>query len=219
MQSPADSIDSAQKSTASPSAARFGSGPLCPDGLVDRDPEQVRGLAGRHLAEQLLVLALLYVAVEVGDPAALLGAAVDRVKPPVGELQPLALAAALEPVHEHRQGERLAGQHRPVQPPHLRAACRVRDEDRLLDVVVDDDVLVRGAEVKARLRDLLLQPDRGLAGRVAVAGGVELAEQLDRLARGAAALVGLGRVEARPQQPHHLLAVEQAGGHSLGLEL
>ena len=117
--------------------------------LVDGDAVQAGLLAAGHLAQELAVLALLHVAVEVRDAAALLGAAVDRVKPPVGELQLLALAAALQPVHEHRQRERLAGQHRPVQPAHLRAPRRVGDQDRLLDVTINDHVLVRGSEVEA----------------------------------------------------------------------
>ena len=117
--------------------------------LVDRDPEQVGLLAAGHLAQQLLVLALLDVAVEVGHPSALLGAAIDREQPAVGELQPLALAATLEPVDEHAERERLAGQHRSVQPAHVRAPGRVGHHDRLLHVAVDDDMLVRGPEVEA----------------------------------------------------------------------
>ena len=188
--------------------------------LVDRDAEQVRGLAGGHLAQQLAVLALLHIAVEVRHAAALLGAAIDREQPAVGELQSLALAAALQPVHEHRQRERLAGQHRPVQPPHVRTPRRVRDHDRLLDVAIDDHVVMRGLEVKARGRDLLPEPECRLAGEVAVAGRVELPQHLHSARRGASAgVVGPGRVEPRPQQPRDLLAVEQLGRHALRLEL
>ena len=100
LQSPTASIDSAQKSTASDSALRFGLGAAGAQRLVDRDAVEAGLLAAGHLAEQLLVLALLDVAVEVGHAAALLGAAVDGEQAPVGELQPLALAAALERVHE-----------------------------------------------------------------------------------------------------------------------
>ena len=194
-------------------------GPAGADGLVDRDPEQAGLLAACHLAEQLLVLAFLDVAVEVRDPAALLGAAVDREQPAVGELEPLALAAALEPVDEHAQRERLAGQHRPVQPAHLRAPGRVGDEDRLLHVAIDDHMLVRGSEVEARLRDLRPQSACRLPREVPVGGGVELAEHLDARLGAAASVVGLGRVEPRPQKARDLLAVEQLRGHALGLEL
>ncbi len=148
------------------------------EGLVDGDAVQAGLLAAGHLAQQFAVLALLHVAVEVRDAAALLGAAVDRVQPAVGELQLLALAAALQPVHEYRQRERLAGQHRPVQPAHLRTPRRVRDQDRLLDVTINDHVLVRGSEVEARLRDLLAEPERRVAREVAIRGRVELSQHL-----------------------------------------
>jgi hypothetical protein len=92
---------------------------------------------GRSLAEQLLVFAFLDVAVEVRDAAALLGAAVDGVQPAVGELEPLALPAALEPVHVYREGERLAGRHRVVQPPNVRAPYRGVHRDRLLHIAVE----------------------------------------------------------------------------------
>ena len=124
-------------------SGEIGVWPARAEGLVDRDAEQVRGLAGGQLAQQLAVLALLHIAVEVRDAAALLGAAIDRVKPPVGELEPLALAAALQPVNKHARRERLAGQHRPVQPAHLRAPRGVRDQDRLLDIAIDDHMLMR----------------------------------------------------------------------------
>ena len=187
--------------------------------LVDRDAEQVGVLAGGHLAEQLLVLAFLDVAVEVGYPAALLGAAVDREHPPVGELELVALAAALERVHEHRQRERLAGEHRGVQPAHRRAPGGVVHEDRLLDVTVDRDLLVRGAKVQAGLGDLRLQTQRRVAGGVPLGGRVELAEHLHVAGGRAAPVVGLGRVEPRPQQMQHPVAVEQVGCHPVGLEL
>ena len=84
LQSTIDSIDSAQKSTASDERAQVRAGAAGAERLVDRDAEQVGVLAGGHLAQQLLVLAFLDVAVEVGHAAALLGAAVDREQPPVG---------------------------------------------------------------------------------------------------------------------------------------
>ena len=112
--------------------------------------EQAGLLAGGELAEQPLVLVLLHVAIEVRHAAARLGAAVDREQPPVGELQPLALTAALERVHVHAQRERLAGQHRPVQPAHARASRGRRDHDRLLGIPVDMREMRIPVKVKAR---------------------------------------------------------------------
>ena len=120
--------------------------------LVDRDVEQPGLLAGGELAEEALVLALLDVAVEVRHPAARLRAAVDREQPAVGELQPLALAATLERVYVHAQAERLAGEHRPVQPAHARASRGRRNHDRLLGVAVDMGEMRVAVEVEARAR-------------------------------------------------------------------
>ena len=163
-----------------------------PELLVDRDVEQAGLLAGGKLAEQSLVLALLHVAVEVRHPPAGLRAAVDREQPPVGELQPLALAPALQRVDVHAQRERLSGQHRRVQPPHRRAPGRRGHRDRLRRVAVDVGEMGVAVEVEARRGDRLLQPHAGLERLLALDGRVQLAQQLARLFR-AVAPVGSGR--------------------------
>ena len=92
-------------------------------------------------------------------------------------------------------------------------------EDRLLDVAVDRDLLVRGAKVQAGPGDLGLQTQRRVTGGVPFGGRVELAEHLHVAGGRAASVVGLGRVEPRPQQMQHPIAVEQVGCHPVGLEL
>ncbi len=87
-----------------------------------------------------------------------------------------------------------------------------------LGVAVDVGELRVAVEVEARSGDRLLQPRAGLDRLLALDRRVELAEQLARLRRAPPA-IGPGRVEARPQQVHDLLAVEQLGRHPLGLEL
>jgi hypothetical protein len=186
--------------------------------LVDRDVKQPGLLSAGQLGEQPLVLALLHVTVKIGDPSAGLGAAVDREQSAVGELQPLALAAALERVHIHAQAERLAGQHRRVQPPHRRAPRGAAHHDRLLHIPVHVGQLRVAIKIETRRSDRLLQPRARLDRLLALDAGVQLAEQLARVL-GAAAAVGFGGVKARPQQPHDLFAVEQRGAHPLGLEL
>jgi hypothetical protein len=153
---------------------------------------------GRELVEQAFVLALLYVAVEVRDPAAGLRAAVDGEQPPVGELQPLALSSALERMDVDAQREWLAGEHRRVKPSHRGAARGGRDRDCLAGVAVDVGELRVAVEVEARCGDRLLQPRAGLQRLLALDRRVELAEQLAYLRR-APSEVGLGRVEVRPE--------------------
>ena len=93
-------------------------------------------------------------------------------------------------------------------------------QDRLLDVAIDDHVLMRGLEVKARGRDLLAQSDCRLPREVPVAGRVELTQHLHTACRSApAGVVGSGRVEPRPQEQRNLFAVEQLGRHALRFEL
>ena len=186
--------------------------------LVHRHLKQPGLLAGCQLAEQPLVLALLDVAIEVRHPAAGLRAAVDREQPPVGELQPLALAATLERVHEHAERERLPGQHRAVQPPHRRPPGGRGDHDRLLGAPIDVGEMRVPIEIEARRRHRLAQPPARLDRRLPLHRRVELAQHLPHSGRPSSE-VGLGRVEARPQQMHDPLAVEQLGRHPLGLEL
>ena len=189
------------------------------DRLVDADFEHVGAVVAGHLGQQLLVLVLLRVAVEVGHPAALLGAAVDREQPAVAELDLLPLAPAIERVHVHAQRVRLAREHRAQQPSHrglLRGAMRVDD---LLDVAVDLDVVALTLEVDARAGDLLAQIERDPPRVLAFACGVELAEDLDGAGGRTASGVGLGRIQPRPQQREHLLAVELRDRQPERLEL
>ena len=105
-----------------------------------------------------------------------------------------------------------------MQPAHLRASHGRLHEQGLLDVAIDDGVMVIGAEVQRRPRDLLAQPERDRAGGVAFGGGVELAKDFHARRRRAPE-VGLGGIEARLQQTEDLFAGEQFGAHALGLEL
>ena len=84
------------------------------------------------------------------------------------------------------------------------------DVDDLLDVAAELEQVAPALEVDARLRQPRAQLERGLAGLLAIAGGVELAEHLDPLRGRPAAGVGERRVHALPQQPEDLAAVELA---------
>jgi hypothetical protein len=111
-----------------------GLGPAGAGGEIDRYAVEVRALVAGHLAQRLLGLLLLGVAVKVGDAAARLGAAVDREQPAVGALEPLAFGAAVQRMHVDRQRERLAGHHRPQKPAQVGDLGGRVDIDGLLEV-------------------------------------------------------------------------------------
>ena len=105
-----------------------------------------------------------------------------------------------------------------MQPAHLRARDGRLHEQRLLDVAVDDGVMVIGAEVKRRPRDRSRSPIAA-SRAVSRSAGTSSSPSTSTLGGADPAEVGLGRVEARLQQPQDLLAGEQFGAHPLGLEL
>ena len=177
-------------------------------GLVDRDVVDAGALAAAELVEQLARLGGLGEHVLVGDLAADLGAAVDRVQPPAAAACLAPLEAAVERVHVHGQRERPVDLHRSQQPPELGEVGDRGDVQDALEVLLDADEAAV-VEIDRGGGDLLAQLRGGGRRGARVAELVELAEDLEaREVAGAAA----GRVEAPEEQLGDLRSAEQPGG-------
>ena len=167
-----------------------------------------------------LVLALLHVAVEVGYAAALLGAAVDRVQPPVGELQLLALAAALEPVHEH--ADSVNGWRVSIAPCSQPICVRPAVFATRIVCSTSRSTTTCWCEArKSRLDCAICSRSRIAASRATSRSPAASSSPSTSTVAGArrrawSALVGLNRAHSSRSD---LLAVEQLGRHPLGLQL